>query len=39
MGLLNLLDLGVIVSYLAGITLVGARFYRKNYEYAGIPAG
>jgi SSS family transporter len=30
MGLLNLLDLAVIVGYLAGITWIGARFYRKN---------
>ena len=30
MGLLNLVDLGVVVFYLAGITLIGSRFYRKN---------
>ena len=30
MGLLNLLDLTVIVGYLAGITWIGSRFYRKN---------
>lgn len=30
MGLLNLLDLAVIVSYLVGITLIGLRFYHKG---------
>jgi SSS family transporter len=30
MGLLNLLDFTVIVGYLAGITWIGSRFYRKN---------
>ncbi|MEW5979558.1 MAG: sodium/solute symporter [Acidobacteriota bacterium] len=30
MGLLSLLDLTVIVSYFAGITWIGARFYRKS---------
>lgn len=30
MGLLNLLDLIVIIGYLAGITWIGARFYRRN---------
>jgi len=30
MGLLNLLDLAVIVGYLVGITWIGARSYRKN---------
>jgi Na+/proline symporter len=30
MGLLDLLDFTVIVGYLAGITWIGSRFYRKN---------
>jgi len=30
MGLLNLLDAAVIVSYLAGITWIGTRFYQKH---------
>ncbi len=30
MGLLNFLDLGLILSYLIGITAIGSRFYRKN---------
>src|SRR5205814_7134707 len=30
MGLLNLLDLTVIVSYLMGITWIGSRFYQKE---------
>ena len=32
MGLLNSLDLVVIISYLVGITVVGMRFYRKNTD-------
>lgn len=32
MGLLNPLDLFVIVSYLVGITVLGMRFYRKNTD-------
>lgn len=32
MGLLNSLDLVVIISYLVGITVVGMRFYHKNTD-------